>query len=621
MKYLFLLGSFLSIATPAMAQEARETVITVVASGSRQVLSETGQSISVIGAEEIGLVQGPDLGRVLERVPGVTLTRNGGLGSFTGLRVRGADAEQLLVLIDGVRVADVAAPGGGHDLGTLMTGGIGKIELLRGSNSVVWGSQAMGGVLAVSSRELNGVEASAEYGAHDTLDGQVDAGLLGDGYSVGLSAGHTRSDGISSAAVGTEPDGLRQWRLGGRARMELAPGLSARVVGRYARTRLDIDGFPAPTYAFADTDEFQKARQISGRAGLDYSGKAIELRAGLALSDTRRRYYDPAFAAAPNYATFGRSTRADLGGRWRIHGGFELDFGADTEWTRFSSTFDAARRARQSSAHALLGWRGGPLSLAAGLRFDDHSRFGSEWTFGANGSLALGGAWRLRTSYGEGFKAPTLFQLHSDYGNALLSPERSRSYDLGIERGDRNAGLHLALTLFRRDSRDLIDFVSCFGVTSGICAGRPFGTYDNVARARAEGVELELGAQVSERVRAQAAWSWTRATNRTVGGVNRGNDLARRPRHALTASLDWRSPLRDLTLGADVRLVGDSFDDAGNRVRLDGHALATLRASLPVSEAIELFGRIENATDTRYETTAGYGTSGRAAFAGARARF
>ena len=171
-KYLFLLGCSLGLAVPAWAQDQddiiiadslRDNLITVVATGQQDRLWETGQSISIVDANELATVQGADVTRVLERLPGVTITRNGGLGNFTGMRVRGSDAEQVLVLVDGVRVADVAAPGGGYDLGNLLTGGIGKIELLRGSNSVVWGSQAIGGVLAVTSRELNGAEGSVEY--------------------------------------------------------------------------------------------------------------------------------------------------------------------------------------------------------------------------------------------------------------------------------------------------------------------------------------------------------------------------------------------------------------------------------------------------------------------------
>ncbi|MDE8651399.1 TonB-dependent receptor plug domain-containing protein [Novosphingobium album (ex Liu et al. 2023)] len=628
MKYLFYLCSALAVATPVLAQGSADevliadrriddTAITVVATGSRLDVGETGQSVSVIGADEIASVQGPDIARVLERLPGVTLARNGGLGGVTSLFVRGANSQQVLVLVDGIRVADVAAPGAGYDFGNLAAGPIAKIELLRGSNSVVWGSEAIGGVLALTSREVNGIEGAAEYGARDSFDGQVNAGLAGDGYGVTLNTGYTRTDGISQAASGTEKDGFRQWRAGGRAHVDLMPGLTASLVGRYTDGKLAIDGYPAPLYSFADTPEYQKTREVGGRAGLAWAGDAISLDAGFQVSDTRRRYYDPTYSDTFTSENHGQSRRAELNGVWRATDALRLDFGADHEWSRIDVAGDSRRKANLSSGHALLGWYGEALSLAAGVRYDDHSRFGGEWTFGANGSVTIAPRLRVRASYGEGFKAPTLYQLYSDYGDTALAPERSRSYDAGIEYGARGEGLHLALTGFRRDSRNLIDFVSC---TGAVCDTRPYGLYANVGRARAQGVEVELGAQVSPRLRAQAAYTYVKATNRTEGDVNEGNALARRPRHAVTVSADWTTPLAGLVLGADIRMAGDSYDDMGNFTRLDGYATGTLRASLPIGEKFELFGRVENVTDESYATVSGYGTPGRSAFVGVRAR-
>jgi vitamin B12 transporter len=639
MRFTYLNSLLLSaavVSSPAFAQEipadsvsaedrAADMVITVVASGSRERVDQTGQSVSVIGTEEIERIGGPDITRVLERAPGVTITRNGGLGGFTGVRVRGAESEQLLVLVDGVRVADVAAPGGGFDFGNLLSGSVGKIELLRGSNSVVWGSRAMGGVLAVTSKEVDGVEASAEYGAYDSIYATAAAGIVTDRFSGGLTAGYQDTDGFSTAAVGTEPDGFRQWQVTGRAKYDVMDGLALVANGRWADGKLDIDGFPPPTYmTFGDTAEYQKTEEWSGRFGAEYTSTNLDLMAGYSIANVKRWLFDPAISPDSYFTTDGRDERVELRGRYRFGGGIALDFGADNEWSRFD-TADAfsnvSGKAEIASGHALLGWYTDNVTLAAGVRIDDHSDFGSEWTFGANGSVGLGGGWRVRASYGEGFKAPTLYQLMSDYGNGQLKPETSKSYDIGIEKGDRNAGLHVALTAFRRDSRNLIDFISCFGVTTGICTDRPFGTYDNVGKARAEGFEAELGAKMTERFSAQVVYTYVEATNRTDGSPNEGNDLARRPRHALTMSADWTTPLADLAVGGDIRLVSDSYDNASNTTSLDGYALLTLRASLPVTEKIELFGRVENVGDADYQTAAGFGTPGRSAYIGAKARF
>lgn len=628
-KYLFLIGCSLSTSAPALAQDAieiilnhevRDDLITVVATGMPEVSVRSGQSISVIGADELDQIQSPDLATVLQRLPGVSLARNGSTGGFTGLFVRGASSQQVLVMVDGIRVADRASPGGGTDLGTLAASGLGKVELLRGSNSVVWGSSAIGGVLAVSTRaNADGVAASAEYGSRGSIDAQAGFGMQESSYEFALTGGYTETDGFSSAASGTEADGFRQWRGNGRARIGIDENFGITLAGRYADSRLEFDGYSfAPPYGLIDTPEYSLNEEWSGRAGLEYANSDLHLEAAYALHDLHRANYNPDFGSEPGFVADGRDERAELKGSYALSRGLNLTFGADHAWERFSTTYDEGKSAKSSSAHALLGWTGARLKLAAGARIDDHSGFGSEWTFGANGSYDLGGGWRVRASYGEGFKAPTLYQLYSDYGNTAIAPERSKSYDLGIEQGDRNGPLHLALTAFRRDSRDLIDFAVC---TGEVCITRPFGRYDNVGKARAQGFEVELGTRITENFRAQAAYTYLKTKDRSVGGFNVGNDLARRPRHAVNLAVDWTTPLAGLAFGADLRMVSGSFDDAGNFTRLDGYALGTLRASLPLTDAIELFGRVENVTDTDYQTAAGYASAGRSAYFGARARF
>jgi len=580
-----------------------DDAITVTATGLWSKREDAGQSISVITAADIANIQGADPVRVIERLPGVSLARSGGLGSQTALFVRGANSEQLLVMIDGIRVTDQASPSGGFDLGTLLNGGIGRIELLRGSNSLAWGSEAIGGVLAVTSDERDGMRAAIEYGAHDTLDAQVQGGLSGDSYGLALNGGYTRSDGISAYAPGAEADAYRQWRVGGRGHFDLSDGLKVVAAGRYADSKIDFDGFPPPFYAFADTPEYQTTKQGSGRVGLEYAGNGFQLSSGVAMSDTRRAYYDPTYGPAANFDTVGRGVHADLKGRADLTDSVTLDFGGDADWSRFSTMFDPQQTARILGAHALLGYHSGRLNLTAGGRIDDHDRFGSQWTFGANGSFELADGLRLRASWGQGFKAPTLSQLYGFGGNTALKPEQSEAYDAGLDYTTANGAFKLGATVFRRDSTNLIDYVWPAG-------------YFNIGRARAQGFELEGQAKVTERFTMRAAFTYLDTTNRVTN-----RQLARRPSQALSASFDWRTPLNDLALGADFRLVGDRFDNASNSVPLDGYALVTLRASMPVGEHFELFGRVENVTDETYQTVAGYGSYGRSAYGGVRLKW
>ena len=626
-KYLFLCGC--AVASPAMAQQEadderiiiasqlRDELITVVATGI-EGREETGQAVTVIGEAEIDAIQGPDITRVLRRAPGVTTTRNGGLGGFTGVRVRGAGAEQLLVLVDGVRVNDPSSPGGGFDFSGISGANVEKVELLRGANSVVWGSDALGGVMNLSTRDLSGFRASAEYGGDDQLSASAAYGAALGPASFSLYGDAIDRAGFSAAASGTETDGYERVSLGGNGRLGVGRGLNVVAHARYARGALEIDGFPAPAFTFADTLERQDSREFSGRVGAEYARSGLALRGGVAKTDIARDLVDEAVGTDPYLETRGGTVRAELFGQAELSPTYRLNFGADHEWSDFSS-FDGFSAtdadARIASGHALLTYDDGTLLASGGARIDSHDAFGEELTFGANAAYRLGGQWQVRASFGEGFKVPTLFQLYSDFGNATLSPERSTGYDIGVDYGARwRGGLFASLTAFRRDSNDLIDFVSCFGVTDPICTDRPFGTYDNVGRTRAEGIELELGAALDHGFTARAAYGYLDARDRETGRA-----LSRRPDHAITVSLDWASDF-GLSLGGGVRLVSDSFDSNFAALPLDGYALADVRAALPIGDALELFGRIENVTDADYVEVAGYNTQGRAAYAGVRVR-
>lgn len=598
--------------------EPEETEITVTATGTRIELEDTGQPVTVIGTEEIESVQGADLTRVLERVPGLTFSRNGGPGAVTGVRVRGAEGEQLLVLLDGARVADPSAPSGGFDFGTLLSGNLAKIEVLRGSNSTIWGSDAIGGVLVATSRAESGLEASGELGARDTMNGAVSGGIGGDLGFLGGSASYYKTDGFSQVAAGTEADGFEQWDVNGQGRLYLSPSFELFARGRYAEGDLDLDGY-LPDFSLGDTDETQHTRQYSASTGAIYDTGPLFVSAAYSFADTERANR-PEPGADPSFTSDGHSDRVEVRGEWRPIGPLLVNFGAENEWASYSTSSEAEQDTRIVGAYGQLGIEMGGLAAHAGMRVDDHQRFGTETSFGGDLSYALVGDLRLRASVGQGFKAPTLYQLYSDYGNEALQPERSTSYDLGLVHGDRSLAdtrFYGAATVFRRDARNQIEFANC----DINCETRPFGYYANIGRVRAEGVELELGARPSDRWVTRAVYAWVDTENRTPGAANEGNVLARRPRHALTLSADWRTPLADFTLGGDVRMVSDSFDDAGNFTALDGYTLAAVRASMPFGENFELFGRVENLFDVQYQTAAGYGTAGRSAYIGARARF
>ncbi len=647
----------LASASPLWAQDQSATAgddysITVI--GDHLDASQTNASWSLIDEADIKRAQNGAASDLLERLPGVSTTRNGGLGSFTGVRIRGAEAEQTLVVIDGVRVGDPSSPGGGFDFGSLMLGTIDRIEVLRGSNSLPWGSQAIGGVVAISTTgaipgEIDRAsgQVQGEYGARDTVrfNGQLRHLKLGP-TSFGLGGGYVRTDGISTAAIGTERDGYRQYSLNLTNQTQISNSLALSAFGLYSNSRVDLDGFGPPTYIFGDTAEFQRTREhyagvtLKHTPGDNHGSPGFSQQLGFGLSDINRDNYDPAQGAAPSFGARGRNERLSYsvdwlpfgtGGEQQSEDVLRLRAGADREWSR-SQTSDAfskdiGRTITSSLWGMVVGKPTNTLSLTAGIRYDHHRQFGGATTFALDAGQVLSSNWSLRASYREGFKAPTLFQLSataSAYGNPALAPELARAFEIGTRFHGGNIWF-VDIALFRRDSRNLIDFVSCPvgpNPQPAICAtgNRPFGTYDNINRARAEGIEIEGSFRFSDTLRLGANASLLTVKDRTSGSALQGNRLARRPRQNANVDLTW-SPGANLQ-GADLslaaRYAGASFDDRANLVRLDSYWLFDIRARYPVTPSVDLFGRIENLFNEHYQTVATYGTPGRSAYVGLR---
>jgi len=608
--------------TSALAQEAGDTdTIIVTATGAPSRSADTGQAVSTLGQSEIDVRQTVGVAELLASQPGVTVSRNGGLGGFSAVRIRGAEGEQTLALIDGVKVNDPSSPGGGFDFGSLLIGNIRQIEVLRGPNSVPWGSEAIGGVVNVvtatptaqPSAKLRG-----EYGSNDASNivGNL-SGTLGP-VRASIGAGWFNEGGISAYKNGTEADGLRQYGANGRVEIDLADGIGLDLRGYYAKSRIEQDGFPPPFYSFADTREFSRSEQTVGYAGLHANLGDLRNQLGVTLSDINRDSFAQPSDAIPQYLNRGRIERIEYRGDWRANNVLRAVFGAEHERSRISDGFSENRTHVSGGYLQLIASPLSRITLTGGARVDDHATFGTRTTLSANMVWRAGAGTTIRAAYGEGFKAPTLFQLYSFYGNVTLKPESARSYDLGVEHKLLDGALVVSATLFQRDTRNQIDFISCFARTTGICANRPDGTYDNVDRTRAKGLETSIEIRPTDTFGVTVNYTLLDTEDRATGRV-----LVRRPRHNLAADVDWTTPF-GARVGATLRLASDSADtdfETFARTSLDGYALAGLRASLPIGKALELYGRVENLFDARYETVSGYGTYGRTAHVGMRAAF
>lgn len=628
--------------TAAVADPTPLEDVIVTANRSVQAADRVGQSVTVLTVEQIEASQAAAVVDMLARTPGVSYSSNGGVGTATSLRIRGAEADQTVVVIDGVKLNDPSATGGGYNFGNLLTGDIARIEVLRGAQSTLWGSQAIGGVVNVVTAEpTRPFQASldAEAGSRGTHYLRGGVGGANDRIVWRVAASHYQTDGFSTYALGSEDDGYENIGLSGRLNLKLTENVSLDLRSVYSNGEADIDGFPAPLYSFADTLEYARTKDLVAYAGLnvDLLEGRFRNRIAYAFTRTDRQNFNPAQTATNlTFDARGENRRYEYQGVLDVREGWTATFGAEREESEFRSASPSSFTPNPTPATASVGLDGyyaqlqaeviDGLTLTGGVRRDEHDTFGGKTLGQAAVAWALnGGSTVLRASFGQGFKAPSLYQLYSDYGNTDLAPEEADGWDAGVQQDLFGGAVVVSATYFDRETTNQIDYVSCPGAatptTAPLCfvgGVRRFGYYNNIARTQANGVELSAAARLGEFDLA-ANYTYTDATNETAG-ANFGKRLARRPETTANASIGYVWPF-GLSTTVAVRYAGDSFDNASNATRLEPYTLVDLRASYPLNDTVEVYGRVENVGDERYETTRNYGTAGRGAFVGVRARF
>lgn len=624
---------------PAFADDSDIQNVVVTANRIEQPLSRVGDSVTVISAKEQRLSQKTSVSDLLATTPGVTVTRNGGLGGSTTVFIRGAESHQTVVLLDGVKINDPSQASGGFNFGDLIATDYARIEVLRGPQSTLWGSQSIGGVVNIVTSMPEGPLSGAlsvEGGTHETALVRARAEAGDERFAWRVAGGYVTSDGISAYERdlgGTERDSYRNVGFNARGIYHITENASAEVRSTWIDGRSEFDGFPAPAFRFADTLEYGSTEQLVTYAGLNLTALdgRFENRIGFAYTDTDRRNIDPRSPVPVTFDAYGRYKRWEYQGTLLISDAISGIVGLESERSELSSssptTFDpnptpVEGDVKIDSAYAQLTVTPiEAITLTAGLRYDDHDTFGDHTTARASAAWSVTPSTILRSSYGEGFKAPTLYQLYSQYGNLALDAEQAEAWDAGIEQRLFTDKVTVAATYFHRDTQDMIDFVSCFDdIVPARCTTQPDGYYDNVQQAEAKGMELSLAAQLTERLAFTANYTDMESKNVARGSDNFGRSLQRRPDQTANAQISYEWPV-GLTTSVAVQHAGRSFDNVANTVVLDGYTLVDFRASYAVSKSLEVFGRIENAFDEDYETIRRYGTLGRTFYGGLRQSF
>jgi vitamin B12 transporter len=626
-----------AFAAASAADRPPETIV-VTASRIPVPLSAVGSSITVIEREQIEERESAFAIDLLRAVPGVAISQSGSIGSQTQLRMRGAEANQVLVLIDGIEAND---PAGNAEFAfeNLGTWDIDRIEVVRGAQSGLWGSDALAGVINVITQrpdEKLSVSGFGEGGAFDTWSAgtRISGGLLG--TRAGLSVSSIDSDGSNSSRTGGEDDGYRNRTVNLAVDGSPADNFDLEFNGRYSDIHKEFDSSSWLTGLPADTlDETDMSLGYFGSKGtlrlLD-DRWTQSLRAGWTRSDADNSNEDGDNGStdADRYAVYYQST-------WHFtpaspdSAGNSLTFALDHEREEFSQRGTAAPwgdpNQEQSDHNTAVIAEGlfSPLerlSLSLSVRHDDNSSFENINTYRATTAWAdEATGTRLHAAIGRGQKAPTFIERYGYFpgqftGNPDLDPERSTAWELGIDQALTGVQASVGVTYFHEDLKDEISSI-----------WTPITTTINLpGTSRRRGVEVAALARLSPGLKVAATYTYTDATE---PDPITGQDVLelRRPRHTGSLDADWSSRDGRLDLNASLSYTG-SHDDAyypptyiQEVVELDAYKLVSVAATYRLNDATRIYTRIDNLFGSSYEDVYGYNTPGIGAYAGLRFDF
>lgn len=587
-----LAAALLGAASAAVSAQETLPPSIVTATRTAETVDETLAAVTVITREEIQRLQARSLQELLAARPGIALVSNGGLGKQTSLFLRGTESDHVLVLVDGIKAGSATVGGAAwHDLPLDQ---IERIEIVRGPRSSLYGSEAIGGMVQIFTRKGGGkprLYGSAGYGSDGTHKSH--AGLAGGGERswFNLSLSHLESDGFDAWRDQSEPDddGYRSTSVLGRLGSRFGQTGEAEISILRAEGRNDYDGMGP----YANQNDFVE-QTVGARLSL---APLAHWRTSLAVGNARseREYFQDGHRAPGQDLAASRYTLS-----WQN----ELVLAADhlvvagVDYQRDKAEGDMAFTvAERDNKAGFIEYQGGfgSHSLQLAVRHDDNEQFGGHTT----GSLAWGYQWTptasLFASYGTGFNAPTLQDLHVPWGGNLnLEPEESRSVELGIQ--GRNAAFAWSFSLFQTKIDNLI------------VPDASWNLY-NLAETRIRGAEATLETRV---LGWQANLSLTLLDPENRYGDNRGNLLPRRSRQSGRIDLD--RTFGRFSVGGSVFAESHRYDDPENNVRLGGYALLDLRASYAFNRDWSLRAMVGNVLDKDYETAAGYNQPGRTWF-------
>jgi vitamin B12 transporter len=623
-----LLLSTLSFSQTDSAKIYTLSDVVVTATKTSTPLFELANSITVIDSAEIQRRGSNTVLDLLKTEYGLDIIQQGSFGSLTNVYTRGSNTGHTLVLIDGVEVNMPSDPGGTYDFGNLPVDNIERIEILRGPQSTLYGSDAMTGVINIITKKGTGkpkFSLLTEGGSYNSYKGLTELNGSYNFLNYSLTLSREKTDGFSSASArdgNQEKDGSSNYNLSSRIGAEIANNLNLNLTFRFTKADVAYDQFGGqfgddPTYIYKlEESVFRTEGKYSAFNGI------WEQKLGFSVFRNVRKYSNDAFLFDASRAFYdGRKLKFDWQNNFYLSNLNTLTFGIETEQEKAeteyyilseTSPFESIlpeSKTRTTGVYLQDQIRFGNFYGTAGIRYDDHQRFGSAITYRLAPALII---WqtgtKLKATFGTGFKAPSLFYLFDpSFGNPDLDPEKSIGWDAGVEQYLWDSKLVLGATYFENHFEDL------FGTDEN------FKTI-NINKAITKGIEFYFTFNTLKEISMKGNFTYTDAKDKSENSPDKDLPLIRRPK--LKASYEVNYNFNEkANINAEIIFSGESNDKdfslfPSKRVKLKSYSIVNLAASYNIFEFLQLYGRVENLFDADYEQVLGYATPGLSGYAG-----
>lgn len=581
---------------------------------------EVASSVTLITAADIDAQQARILPDILQSVPGLNVIQTGGAGGTTSIFMRGTNSNHVKILVDGIDVSNPSTPGDTFDLAHLLLADIDRIEVLRGPQSGLYGSDAIGGAIYIVTKSGAGPLAATttvEGGSFGTFNQEGSVSGSSGGANYAFNVDHFRSTGTPVTPLDLLPagesrinDSYDNKSFSTKLGTKLTDNLDVALVAHYVDATLDFTGdnfnvVPSvPDAAQSEHDSQQLFTRASAHLAF-FEGRFDET---LGVGYTHDHTTDLSPDSSPSYSR-GDRLKVDWQGNITLAATEVLILGAEHQREAIEQSPISAQMTTNAGYAQLQSSFGNRFFDTVSVRYDDNDRFGGKATYRiAPEFVVLETGTTLKGSVGSGFKAPTLNQLFVNFpnfdfvANPNLKPESSVGYDLGFEQALLARKLRFGMTYFHNHIRDLIE------------DNTTFTTDINIDRATTYGFENFIAYAPSARLLMRADYTYTLAQDDILH-----EELLRRPKVKSSFASTWQAS-DALSLTATVLYVGPWIDGNRNftieRLTAGGYATANLAANYVLSRNISLFGRINNLFDRRYEDPVGFDRPGFGALAG-----